>query len=81
MDDNELDKLFGMDGGDEGSGADDSEHLQIVDSKEEKASEAEKSADSGEEKDSGEETESVEESSDGVEEESEASEENANFAK
>ena len=80
MDDNELDKLFGMDGGDEGSGADDSEHLQIVDSKEEKASEAEKSADSGEEKDSGEETESAEESSDGVEEESEASEEDAGEA-
>ena len=36
MDDNELDKLFGYDGGDEGSGVDDSEHLQIVDPKEKK---------------------------------------------
>lgn len=36
MDDNELDKLFGYDGGDEGSGADDSEHLQIVDPKDKK---------------------------------------------
>ena len=32
MDDNELDKLFGYDGGPEGSDADDTEHLQIVDS-------------------------------------------------
>ena len=30
MDDNELDRLFGIDGGDDGSGADDPDHLQIV---------------------------------------------------
>lgn len=36
MDDNELDRLFGYDGGQDGSGADDPEHLQIVDSKEKK---------------------------------------------
>ena len=41
MDDNELDKLFGYDGGDEGSGADDSEHLQIVDPKDKKPRETE----------------------------------------
>ena len=36
MDDNELDRLFGYDGGQEGSGADDSEHLQIEESKDKK---------------------------------------------
>ena len=40
MDDNELDKLFGINGGDDGSGEDDSEHLQIVDTKEEKTPKA-----------------------------------------
>lgn len=50
MDDNELDRLFGYDGGDDDSGEDDSEHLQIVDSKE-KSHEASETGDS-EEKDS-----------------------------
>ena len=36
MDDNELDRLFGYDGGQEGSGADDTEHLLIEDPKEKK---------------------------------------------
>ena len=42
MDDNELDRLFGYDGGPEGTDADDPEHLQIVDSKDRKAVPAEK---------------------------------------
>lgn len=36
MDDNELDRLFGYDGGPEGSGGESDENLQIVDKKEEK---------------------------------------------
>ncbi|MBO4450195.1 MAG: FtsQ-type POTRA domain-containing protein [Clostridiales bacterium] len=36
MDDNELDRLFGYDGGSEGSGGESDENLQIVDKKEEK---------------------------------------------
>ena len=36
MDDNELDRLFGYDGGQDGSGADDPEHLQIEESKDKK---------------------------------------------
>lgn len=74
MDDNELDKLFGMDGGDEGSGADDSEHLQIVDSEGKKVSEAEGSEEDGREESAGEE-EAAEEGSDGNEENAEAAEE------
>ncbi len=42
MDDNELDRLFGYDGGPEGTGEDDPEHLQIVDSKDKKAEPEEK---------------------------------------
>lgn len=69
MDDNELDKLFGYDGGDEGSGADDSEHLQIVDPKEEKPGDkAEAGASDGEEP-------SSEEGNDGREEAAEPSDE------
>lgn len=63
MDDNELDRLFGYDGGPEGSGGDDTEHLQIVDKKDKKPSEPSKSDDSGAEETGG-------ESSDGKEKES-----------
>ena len=64
MDDNELDKLFGYDGGDEGSGADDSEHLQIVDSKDKKAPDkAENGEEANEETPSEEGEESQEEAS------------------
>ena len=73
MDDNELDKLFGYDGGDEGSGADDSEHLQIVDSKDKKAPDkAENGEEANEETPSEEGEESQEEAS-----ESETSDEEA----
>ena len=50
MDDNELDRLFGIDGGDDGSGADDSEHLQIEKPKDRKEAvkpEAEQKSGSG----------------------------------
>lgn len=69
MDDNELDKLFGYDGGDEGSGADDSEHLQIVDPKDEKDS------DKAETEDSAVEEASTEEGQEEASESDEASEE------
>jgi len=80
MDDNELDRLFGINGGDEGSGADDSEHLQIVDSKGKKTpekaeteeasgEEPEKEADEGEEKAAEEETDGQEADTDSSENE------------
>lgn len=74
MDDNELDKLFGIGGGDEGSGADDSEHLQIVDSKDKTPSEDVKDEEKGAEETAEEEAESIEEGSETPEEETEASE-------
>lgn len=53
MDDNELDRLFGYDGGDEGSGEDDSEHLQIVDTaSKKKSAEAPENGDSVKEENS-----------------------------
>ena len=80
MDDNELDKLFGIGGGDEGSGADDSEHLQIVDSKEKTPSEDVKDEEKGAEETAEEEAESTEEGSETPEEETEASEEESEEA-
>ena len=78
MDDNELDRLFGINGGDEGSGADDSEHLQIVDSKGKKTPEkAETEEASGEEpeKEAGEgEEKAAEEETDGQEADPDSSE-------
>ncbi|MBR5180702.1 MAG: FtsQ-type POTRA domain-containing protein [Clostridiales bacterium] len=62
MDDNELDKLFGINGGDDGSGEDDSEHLQIVDTKEEKTPKAADTKDTADEEPSDEES-AAEESS------------------
>lgn len=80
MDDNELDKLFGIGGGDEGSGADDSEHLQIVDSKDKTPSEDVKDEEKGAEETAEEEAESTEEGSETPEEETEASEEESEEA-
>ena len=80
MDDNELDKLFGIGGGDEGSGADDSEHLQIVDSKDKTPSEDVKDEEKGAEETAEEEAESTEEGSETSEEETEASEEESEEA-
>ena len=80
MDDNELDKLFGIGGGDEGSGADDSEHLQIVDSKDKTPSEEAKDEEKGAEETAEEEAESTEEGSETPEEETEASEEESEEA-
>ncbi len=80
MDDNELDKLFGIGGGDEGSGADGSEHLQIVDSKDKTPSEDVKDEEKGAEETAEEEAESTEEGSETSEEETEASEEESEEA-
>lgn len=80
MDDNELDKLFGIGGGDEGSGADDSEHLQIVDFKDKTPSEEAKDEEKGAEETAEEEAESTEEGSETPEEETEASEEESEEA-
>ena len=80
MDDNELDKLFGINGGDEGSGADDSEHLQIVDAKEDKTPETEETEKTVKEEASKEESsedETAAEGSEGQEGSSETSEDSA----
>ena len=74
MDDNELDKLFGYDGGDEGSGADDSEHLQIVDAKEDKTPETEETEETSKEENSGEESSEDEPAAEGSEEQEGSSE-------
>lgn len=74
MDDNELDKLFGINGGDEGSGADDSEHLQIVDAKEDKTPETEEAEETSKEENSGEESSEDEPAAEGSEEQEGSSE-------
>ena len=69
MDDNELDRLFGYDGGPEGNDADDPEHLQIVDSKDKKDVPEEKdSPDKKDDKDDSGEKESESESKEPSEE-------------
>lgn len=96
MDDNELDRLFGINGGDDGSGADDSEHLQIEKSKDKKesvtpeakqesASEKKEPSEEGPEKDAGKnepvDKESEPEQTEGEGSEKESGDEGGNDAK